>query len=162
MDTRYANDNMWEPNRHHSDIRQLFHNHLNRTASAMHPSFVNPVAHTQHGRRDSSLSVVSDAEDDKEKKETPRVGAVKIIPRVPHTPPPPPLGQWHVKGNHVPNDVGDHGNQQVVLLHLEGEWAHRVGPSAGRDRRGQTIAGGSPFGSTTSPGQSCRSSMPSV
>ena len=63
-------DDTWEPNRHHSEIRQLIRKWLNRTAGAMHPPFVNTAAQTEHGRRDSSLPVVSHAEDAKENGKT--------------------------------------------------------------------------------------------
>ena len=61
-------DDTWEPEGHHSEIRQLFRNNLNRTAGAMRPPFVNTVTQTEHGRRgDSSLPVMSHAEGAKEK-----------------------------------------------------------------------------------------------
>ena len=100
-----------------------------------------------------------------------------VIDRIPGERMPPlfdqALGQWHGKGNHVPTvwshhqrQGRDHGDQQVdstdtVSLQPGGGRVHRVGSSAGRDRCGQTIAGGSPCGSTGSPAQSGRSSMPS-
>ena len=87
------------------------------------------------------------------------------------------LGQRHGKGNHVPTVWSHHQRQRrdyrdqevdptatddhrdTVSLQPECGWAHGVGPIAGRDRRGQTIAGGSPRGSTSSSGQSGRISM---
>ena len=73
--------------------------------------------------------------------------------------------QWHGKGNHAPTvwshhqrQRRDHWEQQVdstatddgrdtASLQPEGGWTHGVGPGAGRDRRSQTIAGGSLSGS---------------
>ena len=54
----------------------------------------------------------------------------------------------------VTAEITPHSNRTV-------EGTHRTGPSAGRDRRSLEIAGGSPSGSTGSPEQSDRSSMPS-
>ena len=51
-------------------------------------------------------------------------------------------------------EITPHSNRTVVET-------HRTGPSAGRDRQSEEIAGGSPSRSTTSPEQSDRSSMPS-
>ena len=94
------------------------------------------------------------------------------------SPPGQDLGQRHGKGNHVPTvwshhqrQRRDYRDQQVdptatddhrdtVSLQPKCGWAHGVGPIAGRDRRGQTIAGGSPRGSTSRSGQSGRISMP--
>ena len=79
-------DGTWEPNRHYSEIRQLFRNHLNRTAGAMHPPFVSTVAQTEHVRRDSFLSVMSHAEDAKGKGRHVVLASSGIIPRVQHPP----------------------------------------------------------------------------
>ena len=66
LDTRYATrrhlGNQWTS----QQIRQLFGNHLSRIAGAMHPPIENTIAQTEHGRRDSTLSVVSHVEDAKE------------------------------------------------------------------------------------------------
>ena len=89
------------------------------------------------------------------------------------------LGQWHGKGKHVPTvwshyqrQGREHWDQQGdptatndrredASLQPDGGGTHRTGPGAGRDRRSEEIAGGSPFGSTTSPERSDRSSTPS-
>ena len=57
------------------------------------------------------------------------------------------------------NLVGNHFGQ--VVLQPAGGLTHRTGLCAGRDRRCQETAGGSPFGSTISPEQSDGSSIPS-
>ena len=73
-------DDTWDPNRHHREIRQLFRNHFNQTASAMHSPFVNTVAQTEHGRRDSSLSLMSHGKDAKNK----RIRVVFGLPELSH------------------------------------------------------------------------------
>ena len=88
------------------------------------------------------------------------------------------LGQRHGEGNHVPTVWSHHQRQgrdykdqevdptatddhrDTVSLQPECGWAHGVGPIARRDRRSQTIAGGSPRGSTSRSSQSGRISMP--
>ena len=95
---------------------------------------------------------------------------------------PPPgqaLGKWHGKGKYVSAVRGhqqrqgrDHWNQQVDPEEIgdrRGEASfqpdvggtHRTGSGAGRGRRSQEIAGGSPCEGTSSPEQSDRSSIPS-
>ena len=60
-------DDTWRPNRHHSNILPLFRNHLTRNAVATFPPPPNPVASTEHGRRDSCLFAVPHTEDAEEK-----------------------------------------------------------------------------------------------
>ena len=66
----------------------------------------------------------------------------------------------------------NHRNQQVHTAEIgvqrgeapfqpEGGGTHRTGSGAGRGRRSQEVAGRGPFGSTSSPEQSNRSSIPS-
>ena len=123
-------DDTWKPNRHHSNILQLFRNHLTRNAVAMFPLPPNPVASTEHGCRDSHLPAVPHTEDAEEKRETRGFGGGQNYPTctAPTTTTPPvpqslktlllkqqilvkPWGEWHGKWKHVSaaiiNDKGE-------------------------------------------------------
>ena len=89
------------------------------------------------------------------------------------------LGKWHAKGKYVPGvwshhqrQGRNHGNQQgdpeetgdrrgEATFQPDGGGTHRTGSGARRGRRTQEVAGRGPFGGTSSPEQSDRSSIPS-
>ena len=59
---------LWKgPDRHHSNIIPLFHNHVTQNAVAMFPPPPNPVISVEHGCQDSRLSAVPHTEDAEDK-----------------------------------------------------------------------------------------------
>ena len=63
-----SQDATWRPNRHHSNIIQLFRNHVTQNAVAMFPPPPSPVISIEHGYRDSRLSAVPHTENVEEKR----------------------------------------------------------------------------------------------
>ena len=168
----------------------LFRNHLTRNAVAMFPLPLNPVASTEHERRDPHLPAVPRTENAEEEgrrvvlgvPELSKVysthhddssGATRPQDAAVEAGTCQELGKWHGKGKYVSavwshnqRQEEDHWNQQVnpkeigdrreeASFQRDGGGRHRTGIGAGE------IAGGSPFGSTSSPEQSDRSSIPS-
>ena len=182
-------DDTWETNRHHNNIIPLFPNHLTRTAVAMPPWLsmsgeihICPLCYTPRmptrkgdacflgcqnyptctgpttttTPQDAAVEASNPGhqrQDSSEKMSSPSCQVV---------------GQWHKKGKHVEpssatraRSLGTDDRRDFASLQSDGGVTHRTGPSAGRDRQSQEIAGGSPSGSSSSPEQSDRSSMPS-